>query len=165
MITIKRILVATDFSEASGGALAYGRTLARQFTASLHLVHVVENLAMRNILAEGFLSALPDLQRDMEAAARARLDSVIPRLRAEGTRTEGQVVTSTATAEAIVTCAQEMGVDLIVIGTHGIGGVSRLLIGSVAERVVRTARCPVLTIRAPERDDPRKDRPPAETPA
>jgi nucleotide-binding universal stress UspA family protein len=159
MIAIKRILVATDFSEASEQALDYGRTVAQQFNASLHVVHVVENLAMKTILADGFLSVLPELQRDLEAAARTRLDALIARLAAEGVRSEGHVVTSTATAEAIVTYAQEESVDLIVIGTHGLGGMSRFLLGSVAERVVRTARCPVLTIRVPDRDLPRKDRP------
>jgi nucleotide-binding universal stress UspA family protein len=161
MVAIRNVAVPTDFSEISAAALRYGETMAERFDATLHLVHVVENIGMRSITADGFLAVIPELQREAEADARRKLDAAIDRLRARGLRLEGRVITSSATAHAIVTYAQDAGIDLIVIGTHGHGGMSRLLLGSVAERVVRTARCPVLTVHHPERDLPRADAPAA----
>jgi universal stress protein A len=144
MIAIKTILVPTDFSEPAIAALHYGRTLAAQFSATLHLVHVVEDLALKTISAEGFVSYMPDLQRELEEAARTRLDALVAANGPAATR----IVTSNSTANAIAAYAQEIHADIIVIGTHGRSGVSRLLLGSVAERVVRTAPCPVLTVHA-----------------
>jgi nucleotide-binding universal stress UspA family protein len=152
MIHITRVLVATDFSAISSAALAYGISMSEQFNASLQLLHVADNLALRNITAEGFLAVMPELQRDLEQSARRQLDALIATIRTRGPIPDGHVIVSNATAEAIVTHALEAGIDLIVIGTHGHGGMSRLLLGSVAERVVRTAHCPVLTVHNPERD-------------
>lgn len=157
MIVIRNILVATDFSETSETAVVYGQTLAAQFKAALHVVHVVENIALRNITAEGFLAVMPDLQRELEEAAGQQFEAVLARLRSGGLSVQGRVITSSATAEAIVTYARDFGVDLIVVGTHGQSGMSRLLLGSVAERVVRTAPCPVLTVHHPEREVMRPD--------
>jgi nucleotide-binding universal stress UspA family protein len=147
MITIKTILVPTDFSEPAAAALNYGRTLAAQFGATLHVVHVVEDLMLKAITAEGFVSYMPDLQRELEEAARTRLDAVVAGQGA-GARIVPTIITSNAAADAIATYAKDARVDVIVIGTHGRSGVSRLLLGSVAERVVRTAPCPVLTVHA-----------------
>jgi len=150
MIAIKNILVATDFSEASDAALAYGRTLASHFGAALQVVHVVENIVLRNVTADGFVGVLPEVQLEVEAEARKQLDE---ELSGGGEpRTSGLVLTSNVLADAIVSQAAATGVDLIVIGTHGRKGVSRLLLGSVAERVVRAAPCPVLTVHHPERE-------------
>jgi nucleotide-binding universal stress UspA family protein len=157
MIAIRTILVATDFSETSETAVVYGQTLAGQFKATLHVVHVVENIALRNITAEGFLAVMPELQRELEEAAGQQLEEVLARLRTGGLSVQGRIITSSATAEAIVTYARDLGIDLIVIGTHGQGGMARLLLGSVAERVVRTAPCPVLTVHHPEREIMRPD--------
>jgi nucleotide-binding universal stress UspA family protein len=157
MIEIKHVLVATDFSEISGAALAYGNSLSDRFHAALSLVHVVENIALRNITAEGFLAVMPELQRDIEQAARRQLDAVVARIDGPRGKPQGHIVVSSATADAIVTFAQQTGADLIVIGTHGLGGMSRLLLGSVAERVVRTASCPVLTVHHPGRELLRDD--------
>src|SRR6478752_944142 len=96
--------------------------------------------------------ALPELQADLEKAARRDLDALI----AEDDRRTMEVVSTIDTSVnipgAIVDYAREWDVDLIVTGTHGRGAVSHLLMGSVAERVVRSAPCPVLTVRAHERD-------------
>jgi nucleotide-binding universal stress UspA family protein len=148
MITIKTILVPTDFSEPAVAALNYGRTLAAQFGATLHVVHVVEDLMLKAITAEGFVTYMPDLQRQLEEAARKRLDAVIAGQAAGAARIVPTIITSNSAAEAIATFAKDARVDVIVIGTHGRSGVSRLLLGSVAERVVRTAPCPVLTVHA-----------------
>jgi nucleotide-binding universal stress UspA family protein len=95
---------------------------------------------------------MPDLQRDVEAQARQRLAELLVDNDPKPLPTVPVVVTSNATAQAIVDYAASVSVDLIVVGTHGRGAVAKLLMGSVAERVVRTARCPVLTVRHPERD-------------
>jgi nucleotide-binding universal stress UspA family protein len=150
MVALKNILVATDFSEPSAVALAYGRDLARSYGARLHVLHVIEDVMIRYSSEIGF--ALPELQADLEKAARRDLDSL---LAADGPRTTdvvSTIETSVNIPGAIVAYARESDIDLIVTGTHGRGAVSHLLMGSVAERVVRSAPCPVLTVREHERD-------------
>jgi len=160
MIAIKNILVATDFSEVSDAALSYGRTLAEQFAATLHIVHVVEDLATMTFTTDGFVSQIPGLQQELEDAARTQLDDALARTQWRGPRPETIVLTSNARAAAIIDYAKKASIDLIVIGTHGRGGMSRLLLGSVAERVVRTAPCPVLTVHHPEREFAQPEAPP-----
>lgn len=152
MIALKHILVATDFSEPSEAALAYGRELARTFRAQLTLVHVVENVAARAYGADGFVFVEPDLQPAVEAAARTRASALLFEEDRNALRAEAVILRSNATALAIVDYATSNAVHLIVIGTHGRGAVAHLLMGSVAERVVRTAPCPVLTVRHPEHE-------------
>jgi nucleotide-binding universal stress UspA family protein len=150
MITLKKILVPTDFSVEGDAALTYGRALARTFGATLHLLHVADNLYLR--LGNDAFIPPPDLQRDLEDAARRHLDALSIDSDPGQRRATPAVVVSSSPAMAIVEYAKQVGVDLIVMGTHGRGAVAHLLMGSVAERVVRTAPCPVLTIRHPERE-------------
>ena len=151
MIALKNVLVATDFSESSGNALAYGRDLARAYGAKLHVLHIAENL-MATSVAEYYPAGFPEMQLEVEAAARTRLDALVTAEDRAQLKAVAVVRTSAAPAAAIVEYAKEAPIDLIVIGTHGRGMVSRLLMGSVAERVVRLGPCPVLTVRHPERD-------------
>ena len=152
MIRLEKILVATDFSEPSDAALAYGREFARTFKARLVALHVVDNVLTRAYGADGFVFADPELQDSLEASARRRLDALTGDQDRTLAGAVGVVLTSNAPAFAIVDYAREHGVDLIVMGTHGRGAVAHLLMGSVAERVVRTAPCPVLTVRHPEHE-------------
>jgi nucleotide-binding universal stress UspA family protein len=152
MILLKQILVATDFSEPSEAALAYGRELARTFGARLTVVHACENIAARAYGADGFVFAEPELQRDVEAAARKQIDALLSDEDRNVLQAHAVVLTANSTAASIVGFAREINTDLIVMGTHGRGAVAHLLMGSVAERVVRTAPCPVLTVRHPEHD-------------
>lgn len=150
MVVIKNILVATDFSEPSGVALAYGRDLARNYHARLHVLHVVEDVMLRYTPEVGFVGA--DFQKDLEELARRDLDKIIrdddrTQLGAVGVTTRGLNA-----AETIVAYAKANQIDLIVTGTHGRGAVQHFLMGSVAERIVRTAPCPVLTVHTHERD-------------
>jgi universal stress protein A len=161
MIVLKNILVATDFSEVSDAALSYGRTLADQFGATLHVVHVVEDLARMTFTTDGFVSSIPGLQKELEDAARTELDAALGRVRGRGPQPQAFVIISNIRAGAIVDYAKNANIDLIVIGTHGRGGMSRLLLGSVAERVVRTAPCPVLTVNHHERGFVQPEAPPA----
>jgi nucleotide-binding universal stress UspA family protein len=152
MMLLRQILVATDFSEPSDAAMAYGRELARAFGAQLTVLHVTDNVAARAYGADGFVFADTDLQRDVEAAAQRQLDAQISDEDRSQLRAAGVVLTASSIAATIADFAQEIKADLIVMGTHGRGAVAHLLMGSVAERVVRTAPCPVLTVRHPEHD-------------
>ena len=152
MIALKKILVATDFSEPSEAALAYGRELARTFGAQLTVLHVAENVAARAYGADGFVFVEPDLQHDLDARARKQVEALISGEDRDTVGAQAIVITSNVTAGTIVEYAKTESVDLIVIGTHGRGAVAHLLMGSVAERVVRTAPCPVLTVRHPEHE-------------
>jgi nucleotide-binding universal stress UspA family protein len=152
MILLQKILVATDFSEPSEAALAYGRELARTFNASLTVLHIVENVAARGYGADGFVFVDPNWQREIEAAARKQLEALVSEEDRQILGAETTIRASNATALAIVDFAKETNADLIVMGTHGRGAVAQLLMGSVAERVVRMAPCPVLTVRHPEHE-------------
>ena len=157
MIALKNILVATDFGEAADNALAYGREMATRFGATLHVLHVAENVYITAFGAETYASFAPDLQRDIEANAHRRLNEAVMDSDGSGPRTIPAVMTSGSPAFAIIDYANEQKIDLIVMGTHGRGTLGHFLMGSVAERVVRLAGCPVLTIRQPERDFVRPD--------
>jgi nucleotide-binding universal stress UspA family protein len=149
MIVLKNILVATDFSESAAVALTYGRDFARTFNAKLHLVHMVEDVMMRYSPEVSF--AVPELQKNLEEGAWRSLRALI---------TEDDKALNVATAvqtcvnipQAIVDHAKANAIDMIITGTHGRGPIKHLLMGSVAERVVRMAPCPVLTVHAQERD-------------
>ena len=150
MVALKKILVATDFSEPSAVAMAYGRDFARSYKAQLHVLHVVEDVVMRYSPEIGM--ALPQLQVDLETAAQREFTALITDDDRQSLNVVTRVETSLNIAEAITRYAEENAIDLIVTGTHGRGAVKHFLMGSVAERVVRTAPCPVLTVHAHERD-------------
>jgi nucleotide-binding universal stress UspA family protein len=147
MARFTRILVPTDFSPASEAALAAATELADRFGASIHLLHVLEDPYSTSAYATevyGFLP--PGLRETWQENAEKRLQALMPR--DQGTRSGGSyAVVFGAPARAIVDHAHGAGIDLIVMGTHGRSGVAHLLLGSVAERVVRTAACPVMTVR------------------
>ena len=143
MIVLKNVLVATDFGPPSEAALVYGRALARTFGATLHLVHVIENLFLTPMAADPrALMTVRDkaLQRHLTDEDRDVLHARVA------------MEVSDSPPDAIVDYARSANIDLIVIGTQGRGAMSQLLVGSVAERVVRTAPCPVLTVRHPEHE-------------
>lgn len=145
MIIIKNVLVATDFSEPSAVAMDYGRDLARSYDATLHVLHVVENVMVRYSPEVGLTS--PVLQENLESAARHELAAVITDDDRRSLDLETAIRVSTSIAGGIVDYAREHAIDLIIVGTHGRSGMQHLLMGSVAERVVRTAPCPVLAVR------------------
>ena len=153
MIALKHILVATDFSEPSDVALAYGRELARAFHATLELLHVVDDLSARSMEYPLY----PDLgpaQEEAEATALSKLESCLSEEDRQVLDARAVVLTSTSPASAIADYARDVTprIDVIVMGTHGRAGMAHLFMGSVAEKVVRTAPCPVLTVRHPQHD-------------
>ena len=150
MVALKNILVATDFSEPSNVAMVYGRDLARNYNARLHVIHVVEDVMLRYSSEVGL--ALPALQEDLVKAARKELESRLTDEDREQLKAVPVLDTGANISEAICAYAKTNSIDLIVTGTHGRGAVQHFLMGSVAERVVRIAPCPVLTVHAHERD-------------
>ena len=150
MVVIKNILVATDFSEPSGVALAYGRDLARTYKARLHILHVVEDVMLRYTPEVGFAGA--DLQRDLDAVASRDLHALITDDDRRTLDVVAVIDRGVNPADTIVKYAKAKAIDLIVTGTRGRGAVKHFLMGSVAERVVRSAPCPALTVHAHERD-------------
>jgi nucleotide-binding universal stress UspA family protein len=143
MTAMMKILVPIDFEEASDVALTYGRSLAKAFGAELHVLHVMENQFLRlsfksaaaieagiaNRVAERLT---PEDRASLHAVTALRMSDVPP--------------------DEIVQYAVLEGIDLIVMGTHGRERTSHVLMGSVAEKVVRMAPCPVLTVHHPERE-------------
>jgi nucleotide-binding universal stress UspA family protein len=152
MMTFKNVLVATDFSEPSVTALEYGRAIARTFHASLHVLHVVERVMMPGTLGEVVPFNAVELAEQLRAVAHEQLEETVGEDDRRELDATPVLLTSTAPAEGIVDYARRANVELIVMGTHGRGGWSHLMMGSVAEKVVRTAPCPVLTVRHPERE-------------
>jgi nucleotide-binding universal stress UspA family protein len=144
MIDLRRILVPIDFSETSDAALRYGVELARRFNARLYLLHVPEHPG------EAAEAEYPiDLFETMQNAAHDRLPHLLTEKERRELRPQCALRLGTPWEE-IVRHADEHDIDLIVMGTHGRQGLARVLIGSVAETVVRRALCPVLTVHHPE---------------
>ncbi len=133
MADCKTILLATDFSDASRHALDWAVTLARSYGAALHAIHVV---APNDDDGAG-------TPEDWKQAIPADSDDVV---------TSRETVRALSAELGIVHAARERGADLIVVGTHGRGALAHVLMGSVAERVVQLAHCPVLTVRPPNHD-------------
>ena len=150
MIALKNILVATDFSEPSNVALNYGRDMARAYGARLHVLHVVDDLLTHYSPEAGLIS--DDLQKDLEKIAWRDLEAQITEDDQRTLTIIPAVETNVGAASGIVDYAKQHAIDLIITGTHGRGAVKHLLMGSVAERVVRIAPCPVLTVHAGERE-------------
>jgi len=151
MIALKRILLPTDFSESSENAAKYARELAEAFDATIHVLHVVEDPYVHGWAGEGYIPDLPQFREGLAREANERLGKVFTV--AERERFGIKLATKFGSPFVeIVRYAKTEGVDLIVMGTHGRGPVAHLLMGSVAEKVVRKAPCPVLTVRHPEHE-------------
>ena len=150
--TVMSILVPTDFSETADAALAYAKRLAGRLGASLHVLHVFTDPYVPALYTPGLYAPHPYVPMRAETRQRA-LDDARARLAERLTADEelyfrgARALVTGLTAKQIVTYAADHDVALIVMGTHGRRGVAHLLLGSVAEQIVRTAPCPVLTIR------------------
>ncbi len=149
-IRIETVVCAVDFSEPSDYALRYALKLCRVFQARLNLLHVVEV----PFLPSYSMADVPDLNlpiEQLEESARERMEELLSECRDEYQQVEGDVVAGSPFVE-IINYARQLKADLIVMGTHGRSGLKHLLIGSVAEKVVRKAPCPVLTAKHPHQD-------------
>ncbi|WP_294346822.1 universal stress protein [Prosthecochloris sp.] len=147
MIKIRRILCPVDFSDASRKAVRYAHEFAKGMGASLVLLNVVEP---RPMAVDMSLSYVP-LEEDLEKAAKEDLEEIIRTEREQGVEVQADVQIGTP-SETILEKAEELDVNLIIVGSHGKTGLSRILMGSVAESVVRKAKCPVLIVKAEEKE-------------
>ena len=145
---LNKILMPTDFSECANQALVYAAFLARQFSSELHLLHVTilhgeDPEASGNVFPSG-----DSINLRLREEASPEMKSLLGDWETKTLDVREAKCRALAPAPAIVEYAAEHKIDLIILGTHGQRGMRRLLLGSVAEEVVRTAGCPVMTLRA-----------------
>lgn len=138
MSTVRRILCPIDFSDPSDAALTYASTLAKQLGAELHVLHTWQLSA--------YASPTSDLAKDTERTIEKDMDAAIARAVTNGLATHKHVRLGPA-ADTIAGATRDLDIDHIVMGTTGKTGIERLLVGSVAEQVVRSADVPVTTVR------------------
>jgi nucleotide-binding universal stress UspA family protein len=151
MIDLHRILLPTDFSKHSQNALLYAAAFAEKFAAELYLLHVVQDLTL--FIPEAVSVAPPYAPATTELAAAAQ--GALERLVQENNLQQFQVFCQVREGPPfyeIIQFAREKEIDLIIMGTHGHSGLAHVLLGSVTEKVVRKAPCPVLTVRHPEHE-------------
>lgn len=148
MRAFKRILVPTDFSEASKVALKYACELADALNASLSILHIVENPFPPGAYTE-YYSPPQDFLDRIERDSRSDLEAALTPEEKDRYRAT-LVLRKGAAAQEILLYLREHDIDLVVMATHGRGAIARLMMGSVADKIVRAAPCPVVTIRAPE---------------
>jgi universal stress protein A len=142
-----RILVPTDFGAASDAALECAKEIARRFNGRLYLLHVVEDPTATGVWTpEIYVGASAELRETLLRDAKLRLDKALTEAEREEFKATIEIRVGAA-AQAIGEFARETGIELIVMGTHGRRGLAHMFLGSVAERMVRTAPCPVLTVR------------------
>jgi len=147
-VAVKKIVVPTDFSAAAASALAYAQDFAKATAAEILILHVIEPIYYATpadmYVTTPNMTAILDEQRQF---AKEQLSKLVKQLNKGGQRCRAFLETGPA-ALVIVDFAAAKRAGLIVMATHGRSGVAHLLMGSVAERVVRTATCPVLTVRS-----------------
>ena len=145
MVSITRILHPTDFSDSAAEATAYACAFAKEFQAELHLLHVIPNfvgLEPRVYTPEAFDGYVDSMKQEAESKFAEIVGSKL-----QGNRNPVHVLTQGKPFVEIIRYAREHDIDLIVMGTHGRSALPHMLLGSVAEHVVRKAACPVLTVR------------------
>ena len=140
-----RILVPADFSPTSELALQYALDIA-PVGASIHVLHVVDEAGLLHAYPDGMYVELPGARDELIAAAEGQLAALVGKIVPPTTAVTTEAVVGRPVTQ-IAETAKTRAVDLIVMGTHGRGAIAHLMLGSVAERVVRTAQCPVLTVR------------------
>lgn len=147
---VEQILVPVDFSDHSRRALGYARDLADRYAARLQLLHVIEQVVLPSFYIPGAPGIFPHNLSGLEGTAEAELHAL---MESDGPKVpyEAHVITASPVT-GITDFAAEHGSDLLVISTHGLTGLERLLIGSTAESLIRLAPCPVFTVKAFERD-------------
>ena len=149
MQPIRTILIPIDFSEHSAKALETAVDFAKKFDAKLHLLHCYQ-IHVGGLSPYGLV--IPEnLDRDVRDAAARKLAEWREKASAEGVSAK-ETVTPLFPSEAISNTAREIGADLIVMGTRGLSGLKHVLLGSVAERTIRLAPCPVLTVKVEAED-------------
>lgn len=152
MVAIKHILVPTDFSEAASHALDYALSLAKTFQARILLMHVYEPIVYYSDAPMG-MPDLIELEQNIRAVAEQSLQNILEKQIKLREAEFGAIPVETILAQGkpfveIIQTAKEKSADLIVLSTHGRSALEHILLGSVTEKVVRKAHCPVLVIRS-----------------
>ena len=147
MSGFRRVLHASDFSRASSAAFRWATDLARTNRAPLTIVHVYAFLIP--LMGEGYATpqVYDKMLADVRADAQRQLDRLVAKAKKAGARAKGLLLEGVP-HDRIVRAARSTRADLVVLGTHGRTGIGRVILGSVAARVVTLAPCPVLTVRA-----------------
>ena len=146
MLPITSILVPIDFSQHSQQALIYAKEWAKQWSATLHLIHVIEPVIFP--VDWGYTPVdLSNVEKEYQQTAESELTKIIESLHSDGYSAIPQVIHGGRSSDEIIQYAKDHGISMICIATNGRGGVEHLLLGSTTERVVRKAPCPVLVIR------------------
>jgi nucleotide-binding universal stress UspA family protein len=151
MVPPRNILVPTDFSDTASAAVAYAKMLAGSFGADLHVLHVLHDplrYPPTMELGMGSSEMLSRLRQDLKADGRRRLDQVLTAAERQKYRAKLELKWGSPHFE-IDDYAAKQGIDLIVMGTHGHGALTGLLLGSTANKVIHKAPCPVLVVRPP----------------
>jgi nucleotide-binding universal stress UspA family protein len=151
MIVIDRIVVPTDFSQGSAHALRQAVEFARRFNAEIVLVHVIEPPVYPAMTFGAAAASLPAIHAEIRDNATKHLERLCAELTQQGIKARFILRDGSPFLE-IVGVAEQEKANLIVIATHGHSGIKHLLLGSTAEKVVRKARCPVLTVREPSQE-------------
>jgi nucleotide-binding universal stress UspA family protein len=146
-VSIKKVLVPIDFSDYSKSALKYAVNFAKSFSADITLVYVVEPIIYPPDFSMGQI-AIPTVSTEWDERAQEELDKLAKTEISKDVKVKSIIKTGKPFVEIIET-AKEEEIDLIIIATHGHSGVEHILFGSTAEKVVRKAPCPVLTLREP----------------
>lgn len=146
-IELKKVLVPIDFSDYSKSALRYAINFAKCFKAEMHLIYVVEPVIYPPDFSMGQI-AIPSVNAEWDERAKDELAKLAKSEIPEDVKVKTIIKTGKPFIEIIETAAEE-DIDLIIIATHGHSGVEHILFGSTAEKVVRKAPCPVLTLREP----------------
>jgi len=147
MIKLNRILIPTDFSDFSKPAMTYACAMAARFESELHLLHVSPDAAM--VMPDVTAYGIENMMVDVAAIEKSSMEQ-LQRLPPDNWENGREIVRVTKMGSPfleIIQYAKDMDIDLIVIGTHGRSGLMHLLMGSVAENIVRKAPCPVLTVK------------------
>jgi nucleotide-binding universal stress UspA family protein len=146
---INKILVATDFSEHARLALQYGAEFSKKFSADVIICHIVQKPELLSQIPPGGESYFPpNLAEQHEALAREHCAKLLQEAEISGGQVE---IRHGSPFVEIIGAARDQQAYLLILGTHGRGAVAHLLMGSVAEKVVRKAPCPVLTVHSGER--------------
>ena len=155
MRTINTVLVPTDFSDSSSEALDYARGVAAALGASLRLLHVIENPFVYGMYGELSTGLPPDYLDSLDKAAQARLDGLLTPEEKDRFRAEFATRIGIPAREILDDAASHPDVGLIIMATAGRGGVARFVMGSVADKIVRGAPCPVMTVHPQHHGDTR----------
>ena len=146
-MTVKHILVPTDFSAGSQAAVRYAYDLAHALGATLHVVHVLENPFAPGAFMEMYTPPSPEYFVDMERQAEEKLRASLTAEQKANVHTVMTTRLGVPANEILARIEEDPAIDLVVMATHGRGGVARFVMGSVTDKIIRSAPCPVVTIR------------------